>query len=567
MKKKPPPKLIHVDRLNQYVAEVQSGVRPANKWEKLAVDRHVADLARVVDDDWPYLFDAVDVERRCRRAELWHHTKGRWAAKHQTIKMEGWQCFIMGSIFGWKRKTDKRRRFREAYIECGRKNGKSLTAAAIGLEMFLFDGEYGAEVYAGATSEKQAWYVFEPARRMLMHDEEIRTQMGVTVAAKALVREEDRSTFQPVIGKPGDGASPHCAIADEFHEHITSDLVDTMTTGMLAREQPLMLYVTTAGDNAAGPCYAKRDEVCQMLDQSSPNERLFGIIFTIDETDDWASPDVLLKANPNLGVSFDLEGLLADQRRAKETPVKQAAFKTKHLNVWVGALNGLINIQRWRFLADPALHPSQFAGEDCWFGVDLASTSDLCAVVKLFRKEVNDRPHYYGFLRCYLPEKAIEDTKANHAVYANAIEKGSLVVTPGATCDYDCILDDIDEEARQFNPQKLVFDPFNARHFGELVRQKGIEVVECEQIVKNIAVPTDQLIGIITDGRFHHNGDAFFQWQVGNVVGKTGRKGLMMPAKGQQSHKKIDGFQALVMAMKYAFADEEVGTSGDLVTA
>lgn len=160
-----------------------------------------------------------------------------------------------------------------------RKNGKSALAAAIGLYMLVADGEHGAEVYSGATSEKQAWEVFRPAKLMAQRSPALLSHFGLTVNAKNLHVLGNGSRFEPIIGTPGDGASPSCAIVDEYHEHPTDVLYSTMETGMGAREQPLMLVITTAGDNIAGPCYSMQQEAQAMLEGTRPDDEMFALIY------------------------------------------------------------------------------------------------------------------------------------------------------------------------------------------------------------------------------------------------------------------------------------------------
>jgi phage terminase large subunit-like protein len=202
---------------------------------RAAAKRHLADLKR---KRFPYQFVPDKGARVCRFIEMLPHTKGQWAAKKQTIKLEPWQCFLVVVLFGWLRRSNGKRRFRAAYWEIPRKNGKSILAAGMGLYMLLADGEFGAEVYSGATTEKPAWEVFKPAKLMLQRNERMREKLGASVWAKALVVESNGSKFEPIIGDPGDGASPSCAIVDEYHEHQTPNLHDTMETGMGAREHP-----------------------------------------------------------------------------------------------------------------------------------------------------------------------------------------------------------------------------------------------------------------------------------------------------------------------------------------
>lgn len=229
-------------------------------------------------------FDPDKVERVCAFAELMPHVKGKWSQKKEFIKLQDWQVFILACLFGFI-DAEGRRRFRQAYIMLPRKQGKSVLAAVIGLYMLTMDGEAGAEVYCGATSEAQAWEVFRPAKLMAekagSEPGEFLSEFGATVAAKSIFT-VDGSRFQPVIGKPGDGSSPHCAIIDEYHEHDTPDQFDTMLTGMGAREQPLALVITTAGDNLGGPCFDMQNFAENVLEGRLEDDQMFAIIYTID---------------------------------------------------------------------------------------------------------------------------------------------------------------------------------------------------------------------------------------------------------------------------------------------
>ncbi|HEC2537286.1 TPA: terminase large subunit, partial [Yersinia enterocolitica] len=181
------------------------------------------------------------------------------------IKLEPWQQFIFAVGFGWLKKKNKLRRFTEIYVEVPRKNGKSLIAAGVGNYMFCADGEFGAEVYCGAVTEKQAWKVFQPALLMVQKLPAMRKKFSIKPWAKKMTR-PDGSVFEPVIGDPGDGDSPSCAIIDEYHEHATDSLYTTMTTGMGSRSQPMTLIITTAGFDMQSPCYEKRTQIVEILE-------------------------------------------------------------------------------------------------------------------------------------------------------------------------------------------------------------------------------------------------------------------------------------------------------------
>jgi len=535
----------------EYAEGVVSGAIVAGGIVKKACQRQLDDLAK---DDWPYYFNSVTANRVCEFIECLPHTKGIWAQRHELLTLEPWQIFLVTTLFGWLRLDNDKRRYRSAYLEIPRKNGKSPLAAAIGLYMLLADGEFGAEVYAGATTEKQAWEVFRPAQLMLSRSPALRRALGADVCARALIKIKDASKFEPIIGNPGDGASPSCAIVDEFHEHDTPALVDTMETGMGAREQPLLLIITTAGYNIAGPCHEKNDELKKVLDGVIENEQLFGCIFSVDPEDDWANPTSLRKANPNYGVSVDGDFLLSQQRQAMANPVQQNRFKTKHLNVWCAALNGWMNMQTWALATDTMLDEDELLGEDCWIAIDLASKSDLCAEARVYRKMLNAKAHYYLFGRYWLPEAAIEEPGANHAHYVKWVKQGLLTQTDGATVDFDAITKQILEDCRRINPKEIVYDPFNATQMSQALMADGMKnVVEFQQRPWNFAIPMDEIEAALKDGRFHHDGNAITTWCFSNVVARPVKKGLFSPSKSK-NHQKIDGAISTMMAIARAVA-------------
>lgn len=427
----------------------------------------------------------------------------------------------------------------------------SLLAGGIGNYMFTSDGEFGAEVYSGATTEAQAWEVFGPARLMMDRTPAFAARLGVEVCAKTMIVPKNGSKFLPIIGNPGDGASPSCAIVDEFHEHDTPALYNTMETGMGSREQPLLLAITTAGTNIAGPCHDLHDDVCKMLDGVLENDDMFGVVFGCDVEDDWASPASLIKANPNYGVSVKEEFLLSQQRQALHSPVKQAIFKTKHLNVWTSVMSGAFNMQLWTLGADRLMSIEEFKGTECWFGVDLASKSDLCALQIIFKKTINGLPHYYWFAYYWLPEAAIEEEGPNKASYVKWREMGLLTQTDGATVDFARITEEVLSLAKILNPVEIVYDPFNATQMAQAFMEKNLEVVEFIQQPQNFAVPMDEVSTALRDGRLHHDGNEMTAWCMSNVVAKPAKKGMFSPVKSKPA-QKIDGAIAGIIATSRA---------------
>jgi len=397
----PTDKKNHLADVEAYAQNVMSGLRPANIYERLAVDRESADLEKSANDpEYEFFFDAHSALRAIKFIERFSHVKGKWASAKGTerlISLEPWQKWIVAQIFGWKEKATGLRRYRSATIIVPRKNGKSLLASGIGLYMLANDDEAGAEVYCGATNQKQANEVFNPAKKMADGSPAFRRKFGVECKAQQLEIEKNNSKFERLIGNPGDGGSPSCYICDEYHEHADDDQRETMVTGMGARDQPLEFIITTAGANWFGPCGKHQQECQEMLEGIRSDDRVFAIIYTIDKDDDWQSADALIKANPNYGISVKAAYLKIRLQAALQSARKQNAFKTKHLNIWVGSRESWLNMEVWNKCEDKTLKKSDFINNECAKGIDLSESDDLTSDVDCFEREIEGQKHYYLF--------------------------------------------------------------------------------------------------------------------------------------------------------------------------
>lgn len=555
----------------QYARDVVEGRIPSCRWHFLACERHLKDLARVGSDGFPYQFnpELTDLvgktyrpaERICGFAQLMPHIKGDWAARGLRIKLEPWQVFILASIFGWVHRETGKRRFRVADLFVPRKNAKSTLASVIGLYMLALDDEFGAEVYSGATSQDQALEVFRPALLMAKMTPQFLQRYGVSPNASNLAVVDKNSKFEPVIGRPGDGASPSCAIVDEYHEHKTPELYDTMKTGMMARKQPLLLVITTAGSDIGGPCYMHQVELQKILEGTVENEQRFGIIFTIDQGDDWATEAALIKANPNFGVSIERDVILADLRDAIADPRKQNVFKTKHLNVWVAAASPWLNLHNLQKAGDPSLTLEQFAGEECVAGLDLASKQDIASVVFEFKRLDDDGvAHYTAISRNYVPQAAVE--KPENAHYQAWVNSGHLIVTPGNMIDIDQIQEDILAASEIVIIRELAKDPWGGQQLGAHLANEGFEVVDIPQQVRYLSDPMKDIQALVDAGRFHHDDNPCYVWQMSNVEVAPDRNENIFPRKLRHQNK-IDAAVANICAHNRAM----VGGESDVIGA
>ncbi len=540
--------LPHPTAAYQYASDVVEGRINAGKYVRLACARFLADLERQ-----DLYFDQRVAERVCRFYEGLPHVKDYWGQRGMRFRLEPWQQFIECQVFGWYWEKGGQRRYLDSYEETPRKNGKSFRMAARGLYTLCADDVFGAEVYAGATSEKQAWECFGPMRLMAQRSEFLRDWARITVNAKSLSIATTGSKAEPVIGSPGDGMSPSHSIVDELHEHTSSALLDTMITGMGARAMhgsPLISQITTAGVNFAGPCYEKRRVVAKVLEGEIEDDTMFGVIYSIDDDDDWSDEESLVKANPNYGVSVSPKFLLGELKKARRTATVQNSFRTKHLNQWVGAKTAWMNMLAWQ-RQKKKLDLKDFVGLPCTIGVDLASKRDVAAIALLF----HENNAYQAFFNFYAPESAAEDND-KYREYASG---GDLELTPGNMTDYGYIEEKLRELSASFLVKGIAFDPWQANYLMQRLQDSGLPVVTYGQTVRNLSDPMKEVDARIANGELFHDGNKAMTWMMGNVVARVDAKDHVTPRKENDSDPrcKIDGPIALIMAMGLWLQDNQ----------
>lgn len=522
----------------EYAGDVLNGSIPACKWVRLACKRFLDDL-----DNPAWTFDQGKANRACRFIEALPHTKGEFAQKRELIVLQPWQIFILQNVYGFVTQ-DGRRRFNQSMVVCPRKQGKSLFSAAVGIYMLTADGEFGSEVYCGATTEKQAWEVFKPARLMVKNTPALVDRFGITVNAKALSVARDGSTFQPLIGHPGDGSSPHMAILDERHEHQDNGMRDAMRTGMGARNQPLMWTVTTAGFDLSSPCYDDVINGRQVLEGTIESDGWFYIEYTIDADDDWTTMEAARKAQPNLGISVRenfIRGELAD---AINIASRQNAYKTKYLCVWAQAKNAFHNIVRWNENYRSDLRLEDFKGQTIILGCDFAAKQDVCATSILIPL---DDGTFAVFGQFYLPSDAVHAPGRNH--YVTWHNEHKIEVFDGNMNDFDAIEADIDQLVSDFDVQKIVIDGRLASMMEQHLMGKGYPVQAFIPGAVNYTEPMRWVDGMINEGKIIHSARPSdpMTWMMANVISKPNKRDMEFPDK-ERNESKIDAAVALYMA-------------------
>lgn len=537
----------------RYAKDVVAGKIPAGRFVKAACKRQIEDLKRWKAKGAAYRFDTARANKVCRFIELLPHIKGPKAG--EPIVLEPWQVFILTTVFGWV-KADGSRRFRRVYIEVPRGNGKSALSSGVGLYMLCGDGEGGAEVYSFATTRDQAKIVFGDAQNMAKRTPGLRTHFGVDVNAHNINVLRTASKFEALSaeGSTLDGLNTHFACVDELHAHKTRAVYDVVETSIGKRVQSLLWVITTAGSNRAGICYEVRGFVIKVLAGVAKDESQFGIVYGLDEEDDWTTEEALIKANPNWGISVMPEVLLPLQAKAMTMPSAANNFKTKHLNEWVNADTAWMDMRAWDACKDQTLDPEQFAGEPTYVALDLASKVDIAAKIALHERTIDGKAHYYVFGQYYLPRDTVE--RGENSQYQGWEHMELLTVTDGAVIDFDVIEQDLLADCSRFEVREVPYDPFQATQLSTRMAAQGVPMVEMRPTVLNFSEPMKQLEALVLQGRLHHNGDPVLAWMMSNVVAHMDAKDNIYPRK-ERPENKIDGVVALIMALGRALANNE----------
>ena len=295
-----------IARALRYAERVVEGKIPACVYVRQACERQLRDLTR---GRFAYRFDPLLAERVCRFAELLPHVKGPKAG--QRLELAPWQAFVLTTAFGWVRQDNGKRRFRRVYIEVPRGNGKTTMSDAPALYMLSADKEGGAEIYSAARSREQAKIAFWTAQQMVRRLPDLRRSLGVEVLAHRIVQQRSASFFEAVSADADslDGRNVHFGLIDELHAHRSRDVYDAIETGAGKRDQSMLWAITTAGSDKTGICYEQRAYVLNILKGTIKDENYFGIIYSIDDGDDWTLESTWRKANPNYGISVEPDHL------------------------------------------------------------------------------------------------------------------------------------------------------------------------------------------------------------------------------------------------------------------
>lgn len=545
----------------QYADDVRSEKIITCKYVKLAVERWFDDLENAGARGWE--FDSNKAIRQFAFTYQYckHYAGNQWAG--MPIELSPWQSFINANVFGWVSKETGFRRFRNVYEEVARKNGKTTKIASVGTYMACYDNEAGAKVYCAATKRDQAKEVFDSIKKIIKNHRVLKRFCKPLTSHIECETKNSPDSRVELLSKDYDsmdGFNVHAALVDELHAHRDSGMWDVLESARGARTQPIIWGITTAGKNQDSFCYELRGYAVKILEGVIPVERadrFFTIIYTLDEHDDWSDPVNWIKANPNLDISVSLDDLISQSHKAKEMPTARIEFQTKRLNMWVYGESTWMNMEKWNSCIDKNFDEraawnedeySELEGETCYGGIDLASVEDLTALTFTF-PNINGKTTVIsrGYLPQYAFEKRVKKGGILRSMYQRFVDDGSLVLTPGETCDYDFIESDVIKCCSRFNVKEIAFDRYNSSQLVNNLIGEGVPMVEMGQGYGSINAPMKALLQKVLSGQLRHN-SALLNFAVSNVVAVQNSAGDIKFDKSKVS-EKIDPAAAMIMAI------------------
>lgn len=557
-----------------FIEAVLAGEIVVGELQRLAVERHVRDLEtgakRGLHFDVQAADDRLEFNAMCKHAKSSFATRAR-----STFVPEPWQCFVLGSVYGWKR-ADGTRRFTLAYVEVAKKNGKTFMMATEGLYATGFDGEEGAETYSIATKEDQARLSWQPAERMIALSSEL--QRYFEASKKQIYDGESGSLWKPLgaDSKTADGPNPSRLIADELHAHPSGALFNNMHLSMGARRQPLTWATTTAGESRTSFCWSVRKTCEHILKQTKHDDTVFAFIACLDEGDDWRDERVWPKANPNWGVSVNPETMRAERDKAVQNPRLENDFRRYKCNEWISQVTRWFALAKWDACsAVPAgdLEAAaewrdqmriELAGKRCFGGLDVGRTTDLTAAAALFPPWETGRDQWVLLVQGYLPEDKIdgESSEGDHVPYRVWADQGFVTVFAGAATTSPELYPAVKEFFAPFEVIKCAYDVgAGARDVAVMLMHDGMEMLEWSQAGVKMSPGTKKLESMVmaSSPEIDHGGNPLLRWAIETVSIKSDTNENIRPSKSF-STGRIDPLVAAIDAIGVAIASDAQDT-------
>ncbi len=478
------------------------------------------------------------------------HTKGTWAGKN--FDLMPWQEQIIRDVFGVV-KENGYRQFTTAFVEIPKKMGKSELAAAVALFLTCADLEQRAEVYGCAADRQQASIVFDVAADMVRLSPALSKRVKILASTRRLIHLPSNSFYQVVSAEAYSkhGFNISGVVFDELHTQPDRRLYDVMTKGSGdARMQPLFFLITTAGTDTHSICYEVHSKAKDILEGRKIDPTFYPVIYGADENDDWTDPKVWAKANPSLGVTVNMEKVIAACESAKQNPAEENSFRQLRLNQWVKQTVRWMPMEKWNACNFP-VDETLLAGRPCYGGLDLSSTTDITAFVLVF-PPLDEEDKYCILPYFWVPEEMVSlRVRRDHVPYDVWAKQNHVQTTEGDVVHYGFIEKFIENLNERFQIKEIAYDRWNATQMTQNLEGEGFTMVPFGQGFASMSSPTKELMKLTLEQKIAHGGHPVLSWMMDNVSVRTDPAGNIKMDK-QKSTEKIDGAVALVMALDRA---------------
>ena len=531
-----------------YAVNVVKGTIPVCRNVRLACQRF---LNQLEDRAWAWEFHIDYVEHFLEFASTLIHTKGPDAGK--PLLLEPFQIFIICAIYGFRNKRDpKTRMVTDVIVFIPRKAGKSPLTDVIALYELQW-GEAGAEVYTLATTRDQASIVFDASKGFVENMPHDVAQL-YNVQRNQITKTGDSQTKFKALSrdtkKTGDGMNPSCAIIDEAAQIVDRNAIEVLHSGMVARKNPLRVYITTASFTKDTKFFADMQMLENMLTgEASDNPRWFGLLYGLDPGDDWRDPKKWAKANPMHGISVYEDAIAERAEQAKHKPAALNEFLCKTLNIYVSANSAWLDREYWdKSIMEQTQIVCPREPESVYIGFDLAATRDLNAVCTLKRFGDDD---YEAEFKFFLPEDGLEIVPKHYSdIFRVAVNSGILHITEGNVMDDREISDYIIGQAAKYDVKEIGFDAYNAASLVARLHEAGLPVKKVGQGMAVLSTPSKHVENLIMNYNIKHDGNPFVGWQLGNCEVYVDVNGNVKVRKNENDKSaKVDGIISLIIAM------------------
>lgn len=526
-----------------YAEDVVNGYQIANQWVKRACQRHLHDLEKSKSD--PQFMWRFDEKKAYRPIKFIEQKAVASKGDSRHLVMQPWQHFFIGSLFGWVHKETGVRRFREALIFLGRKNGKTTVESGLADYMVGFDHENGANVYFLANSQKQSSILFNEAKNMIDASPWLKARFQTTRSEIRFPLTNGTIVAMSAEKKDKDGENLSFGVFDEIHEYEDYDLINVMKRSRGTRKQPLIVYITTAGTVLDGPLVDMVDagkDCLKNLDDNNVGERTFYYMASLDSVDEADDPRMWVKANPNLGL-MDFAGLISDYKQDRRSPREYADWITKQFNIFAET-DDLSYITPETLTKNNRHYDiTKLDGMECVGGYDLSETEDFTSACLEFPL---DDGSVFILEHSWIPKKRYDRDKNPERIRMWE-RNGEITIIPGEFVDYSYVLDWFKEQEKKYNIVQINYDPAKAIRLNAELENAGFATEVVRQGFFTLGGPMQNFKELLLDGDVVFNEQSMFKWYLNNVRLRKDRNDNWLPTKSSRS-RKIDGFAAALDA-------------------